>query len=127
VPFDVEHPQVERLGAALARSGFAALLFWSPAIGDLRLDPADIGGLATAYGWFMEQPYVDPTRSGLLGACVGGSFAFMAAAQPKIRERVAFLGAYAPYSSMWTFARDIASATQIREGSRQPWQVDQLT
>jgi hypothetical protein len=30
VPFGVEHPQVPRLGEALARSGFAALLYWSP-------------------------------------------------------------------------------------------------
>src|SRR5688572_1786918 len=30
VPFGVDHPQVARLGEALARSGFAALLYWSP-------------------------------------------------------------------------------------------------
>ena len=30
VPFGVEHPQVPRLGDALARAGFAALLYWSP-------------------------------------------------------------------------------------------------
>ena len=28
VPFGIAHPQVPRLGAALARSGFAALLYW---------------------------------------------------------------------------------------------------
>src|SRR5437773_3838856 len=30
VPFAVDHPQVPRLGAALARAGFVALLHWSP-------------------------------------------------------------------------------------------------
>ena len=39
VPFEAEHPQVPRLGAALARSCFAALLYWSPAMRDLRLEP----------------------------------------------------------------------------------------
>src|SRR6266568_8800417 len=32
VPFGVDHPQVARLGKALARAGFAALLYWSPAM-----------------------------------------------------------------------------------------------
>jgi len=127
VPFGVEHPQVAILGAALARSGFAALLYWSPAMRDFRLDPQDIENIALAYHWFVEQPYVDPARSGLFGTCVGGSFALMAAASPLIRDRVAFVGAYAPYSSMWTFARDIASATRSSGEGREPWRVDPLT
>lgn len=130
VPFGVEHPQVPRLGQALARSGFAALLHWSPAMRDRRLDPADIADLASAYETLLEQPYVDPTRSGFLGTCVGGSFALMAAASPLIRDRVAFVAAFAPYSSMWTFARDIASATRScggAEDGRRPWPVDPIT
>lgn len=127
VPFGVDHPQVPRLEEALARSGFAALIYWSPAMRDLRLDPEDIENIALAYHWLLEQPYVDPERSGLFGTCVGGSFALMAAASPLIRDRVAFVGAFAPYSSMWTFAQDIASATRLCEEERSPWQVDQLT
>jgi len=81
-----------------------------------------------AYHWFIEQPYVDPARSGLLGTCVGGSFALMAAASPMVRDRVAFISAYAPFSSMWTFARDIASGSRSNEGDRrEPWRVDPLT
>ena len=80
VPFDVEHPQVARLGAALARAGFAALLHWSPAMRDLRFDPEDAGNLALAYRWLIERTDVDPARSGFLGTCVGGAFGLMAAA-----------------------------------------------
>ena len=127
VPFGVDHPQVPILGKALARAGFAALLYWSPAMRDFRLDPEDVENIALAYDWLIEQPYVDPARSGLLGTCVGGSFALMAAASPLIRDRVAFISAYAPYSSMWTFARDIASATRSCGEGREPWRVDPLT
>ncbi len=127
VPFGVEHPQVAILGNALARSGFAALLYWSPAMRDFRLDPADIEGIALAYRWLIEQPCVDPARSGLLGTCVGGAFALMAAATPTIRDQVSFISAYAPFSSMWTFARDIASASRSYGGACEPWKVDQLT
>ena len=127
VPFEVDHPQVPVLGRALARAGFAALLYWSPAMRDFRLDPEDVENIALAYRWFIEQPYVDPARSGLLGTCVGGSFALMAAASPLVRDRVAFLSAYAPFSSMQTFARDIASASVSTADGRVPWRVDQLT
>jgi len=84
VPFGVEHPQVAVLGNALARSGFAALLYWSPAMRDFRLDPEDIESIAMAYRWLVEQPSVDPARSGLFGTCVGGAFALMASASPLI-------------------------------------------
>lgn len=127
VPFGVDHPQVPVLGKALARAGFAALLYWSPAMRDFRLDPEDVENIPAAYHWLIQQPYVDGARSGLLGTCVGGSFALMAAASPLIRDHVAFLTAYAPYCSMWTFVRDIASATRSCGEGREPWRVDPLT
>ena len=79
VPFGVDHPQVPRLGAALARSGVAALLYWSPAMRDHRLDPADVADIASAYERLINRPSIDAARTGLLGACVGGAFALMAA------------------------------------------------
>lgn len=127
VPFGVDHPQVAVLGKALARSGIAALLYWSPAMRDFRLSPVDVENISLAYDWLIAQPYVDPARSGLLGTCVGGSFALMASASALIRERVAFASAYAPYTSIWTFGRDIASGSVESEHGRTPWKVDQLT
>ena len=127
VPFEVDHPQVPVLGKALARAGFAALLYWSPAMRDFRLDPEDLENIPLAYHWLIEQTYVDPARSGLLGTCVGGSFALMASAHPLIRDHVAFLSAYAPFSSMSTFTRDIASSSRSDGDERKPWQVDPLT
>lgn len=127
VPFEVDHPQVPVLGKALACSGMAALLYWSPAMRDFRLDPEDIENIPLAYQWLVDRPDIDASKSGMIGTCVGGSFALMSAASPLIRDRVAFIGAYAPYGSMWTFARDIACASRIVDGRREPWKVDQLT
>lgn len=132
VPFGVDHPQVPILGKALARAGFVALLYWSPAMRDFRLDVEDVENIALAYQWLVKQPTVDPARSGLLGTCVGGSFALMASASALIRDRIAFIAAYAPFSSMETFARDIASGTRSyglrsSDNAREPWRVDPLT
>jgi dienelactone hydrolase len=127
VPFDVDHPQIPRLGEALARSGFAALLYWAPAMRDLRMDPHEVDDFAEACAWFLKQSYVDPARTGLFGTCVGGSFAFMAAADARIRDRIAYVGAFAPYASMWTLARSIATSTRDNDGHLVEWPVDQLT
>ena len=127
VPFGVDHPQVPRLGEALARSGFAALQYWSPAMRDFRLDPTDVDDIASAYEALVARPDIDPARSGLLGTCVGGAFALMGASHPRVSDRVNFVLAYAAYASMWTLARDIASASRDREGNRESWAVDPLT
>lgn len=127
VPFGEEHPQVARLGEALARAGFAALLYWSPAMRDFRLDAEDIESIALAYQHLLNQPYVDEGSSGLLGLCVGGSFALMAAASPRIRDRVDFVAAFDPYSSLLTLAVDVASSTVTQGEARAQWPVDPLT
>jgi dienelactone hydrolase len=97
IPLDVDHPQIPRLGEALARAGFAALLYWSPAMRDRRLDPVDIKDIALAYQHLIEQPEIDKERSGLFGTCVGGAFVLMAAADESIRDRVGFVGTFAPF------------------------------
>jgi hypothetical protein len=127
VPFEVDHPQVPVLGRALSRAGFAALLYWSPAMRDFRMDPVDVEDIALAYDWLIHRPDVNEQRSGLLGTCVGGSFALLAAAHPLVRDHVRYLMAYAPFTSMETFAQDIASSSCTTAEGRKPWKVDQIT
>ena len=62
-----------------------------------------------------------------MGICVGGSFALIAAASPRIRDQVKFVFAYAPYSSLWTLAVDIASGTRTIGTAHEAWDVDPLT
>ena len=49
VPFGVDYPQVPRLGAALARSRFAALLYWSPAMRIFASSLGDVEGIAQTW------------------------------------------------------------------------------
>ncbi len=127
IPLDLDHPQLERLQNALARAGFAVLLHWSPAMREYRLEPSEITDLASAFEWLLDQPYVDPTRCGLIGTCVGGSFSILAATDQRIHDRIAFLAVFAPYSSMRSLARDIASSSRWHQGRRVRWEVDPLS
>lgn len=127
VPFGVEHPQVPRLCEALARAGFVALIHWSDAMRDRRLIPEDADDIAEAYAYLVSRADVDGSRSGLYGTCVGGSFALLAAALPLVRDRVTFVGAFAPFSSLWTLARDIVTETCDDGTTVKPWAVDPIT
>lgn len=127
VPAGVDHPQLRALAQGLVRSGFAAALYRSRAMGDLRVAPEDTADIASLYRTLLAQPYVDARTSGLMGVCVGGSFALMAAADPGIRSRVRYVFAYAPFSSMRTLAIDIASGSRDLGDVREPWDVDPLT
>jgi hypothetical protein len=127
VPFGFDHPQIPILGAALARSGYAALLYRSHAMEDYRIDPEDVGNMAAAFHYLIERPFVHADRCGIFGTCVGGAFALLAAAHEAIRDRVAFVGAFAPYASMRMLALEIACSTRLYDKKPEPWQVDPLT
>ena len=128
VPIGMDDPRIPQLLKAWAHAGFVAVAHWSDAMRDRRLDPGDAEDLARAYDAMLRCDGVDVARSGLLGTCVGGSAAFLAAAHPLIRDRVHFVCAFAPYASLWTLARDIASSSRdARGGGREPWPVDQLS
>jgi hypothetical protein len=123
VPAGLDHPQIGRFATALARSGLVVLIYWSPAMQDRRLDPSDREGLAAAFEHLLELPGVDATRCGLIGTCVGASFALLAASEPSVSDRVAFVATFAPYASLETLTRSIA--TRTADGT--PWKVDTLT
>jgi hypothetical protein len=127
VPNGYDHPQVARLGSALARSGFVALIYRSPKMGEHLLDRSDIDGLARSFAHLRSMAVVDSGRTGLYGTCVGGSFALMAAAHPEVRGNTAFVGAFAPFASLRTLTMSVTSSSRQSGGGRIPWAVDPLT
>jgi hypothetical protein len=127
VPAGLEHPQIPRFASALARAGFVTLIVWSPAMQDRRLDADDPDRLAAAFGYLLGLPGVDPDRCGFVGTCVGASLALVAATRPAIRDRVAFVAAFAPFSSAELLLRDVSSRSRVVGGTRRPWLVDPLT
>jgi hypothetical protein len=94
---------------------------------DYLLDPEDIDNIAAAYHYYLEQPFVHKGKSGIMGTCVGGAFALMAAAHPAIRNHIRFVATFAPFGSMQNLVPEIVSLTRVYGHTPEPWGVDPLT
>ncbi len=127
-PAGRDDPNVINLGNALARAGYVAMFHWSPTMGlHANIDPVEPEKLVRAFQYLAGRDYVDPERVGLGGFCVGASFALVAAADPRIRERVDFVNAFGPFFDAETLLIQAASRTVEYEGERTPWEPDPLT
>ena len=119
---------VTDLGRALSRAGFVTMLHWSPPLGrgsDMQTD--DPEKMVRAFEYLIGQDYVDPERAGIGGFSVGGSFAMVAAADPRIREEVHFINAFGPYFNLETLMLEAASRSVADDGERRPWEPHSLT
>ncbi len=123
-----DDPDVVNLGNALARAGYVTMFHWSPSMAlKANIEPAETGNLVWAFLYLSEREYVDPERIGLGGFCVGASFALVAAADPRIQDRVHFVNAFGPYFDAESLLLQAASRSVVYDGERTPWEPDVLT
>ena len=127
-PIGLDDPNLINLGNALARAGYVAMFHWSSPMGlQAKIDPAGPDQLVWAFRYLADRDYVDRERVGLGGFCVGASFALVAAADPRIRDQVAFVNALGPFFNAETLLLQAASRTVTYEGERTRWEPDPLT
>ena len=124
----LDNPAVVMLGDAMARAGYVTMLHWSPAMGlESNMDPSEVTALVEAFVYLEGLEYVDPERVGIGGFCVGASLALVAAADPKIRDRVDFVNAFGPFYDAAALLRQAVSRTVVYDGETTPWQPDPRT
>ena len=116
------------LGHALARAGYVVMIHWSPKMGlHANIEPDEPEKLVWAFQYLEERGYVDRDRVGLGGFCVGASLALVAAADPRIRDRVHFVNAFGPYFDAESLLLQAASRSVVHEGEGDTWEPDTLT
>ena len=121
-------PNVINLGNALAKANFVVMYQWSPAMGiSKKIDPAEPENLVSGFRFLEQQDYVDHERVGLGGFSVGASFALMAAADDRIRDRVNFINAVGPYFNAEQLLLQTASRTVVYDGVPTEWEPEALT
>ena len=123
-----DDPDVVNFGNALSRAGFTVMFGWSPTMGQRNnIDPAEIENLVWAFQHLRSRDHVDPQRVGMAGFSVGGSFVMVAAADPRIRDDVAFVNSFGAYHDARDFFQQIASNSRFYNGQTEPWAVNDLT
>ena len=123
-----DDPDVINLGEALARAGFVVMFHWSPTMGlQHNIDADEIDNLVLAFQYLRPQEFVDRDRIGMGGFSVGGSFAMVAAADPRIRDEVVFLNSFGAYYDIRDLFLQVASRSTFYQGRQAPWEVDRLT
>ena len=126
-PAGHDDPRVVRLGDALARSNMVTLFYWSPLMAKGRMEPEDVDNLVAAFQYLSAQEYVDATRVGMGGFCVGASFSIMAASAEPIRDQVAFVNAFGPYYDARDLLLQVASRSRYYQDQTDPWNPDSMT
>jgi dienelactone hydrolase len=126
-PAGRDDERVVNLASGLARAGFVVLVPWSENMAANRVDPADIDLLVGAFEYLKSRGYVDPERIGGGGFCVGSSMLLVAAADPRIRDDVAFVNFFSGFFDARDFLAQFATKTSYFGDEREPWDPDSLT
>ena len=121
------HPAIERVADALARSGIAVLVPDSRTLLEGRLEVGEIGGVVDAFRLLASRAEVDPARIGIVGFSVGGSLALLAAGDAAIADQVRWVNAFGAFADASSYLAAVsAHAYRGPEGDPVPWEPTPL-
>ncbi len=114
-----------RLADGLARGGAVVLVPETPKLLNWRLDALEADSLVVAFEYLAQLPAADEERIGFAGFSVGGSLALLAAADPRIQARLAYVHAFGAYADAGELLA--AATTQRVPATGEPWVPDGVT
>ena len=110
--------ELVNLARALSRAGFVVMVPDLLSYSRLRLVLDDVDVLARAFEFLAGYESVDPQRVGFVGFSVGGSLAFVAAAESRIADDVRFVAMIGPYSDLTRVIVEVTTTSYVRDGER---------
>ncbi len=121
------HPAIVRVADGLARTGVAVLVPDSRSMLEGRLRADDLDKVVAAFQLLAARPEVDPARVGMVGFSVGGSLSLVAAGDPRIASRVAWVNAFGAFGDAATYLASVAAHAYVDPSGRiVPWEPTQL-
>jgi hypothetical protein len=126
-PAPLDDPRVLRVGNAIARLG---VVVGVPSSADLiaaRLVADEPARVVAAFETLAGLPGVDPGRIGMAGFSVGASLSLIAAADPRITDRITWVSAFGAYADAATLLVDVATHSVVRDGVVEPWPPGSMT
>jgi len=117
-----EVPQFINFAQSFAREGIVVVNVGTPTLFNFQISARDGEAVVQAFELLEHWPGVDPHHIGIITFSVGDELACVAAADPRIRDQVAFIGMLGGYFDATSLLRVIGRRAQDVDGRTQPWQ-----
>ena len=114
-------PQLINLLQAFAHEGIVVVNVGTPMLFQYKVSARDGEAVVQAFELLEHWPGVDPHHIGIITFSVGDEMACVGAADPRIRDRVAFLGMLGGYVDVSSLLRTVGRRAQEIDGQTQPW------
>ncbi len=114
-------PQLVNLSQSFAREGIVVVSVGTPALFNYQVSARDGEAVVRAFELMEHWPGVDPHHIGIITFSVGDELACVGAADPGIRDHVAFLGMLGGYFDVTSLLRIMGRRAQDVDGQTQPW------
>jgi acetyl esterase/lipase len=116
-----QEPALVNIATALARAGFVVMQATTPALIDYTLTPDDTDAIVRATLQLQTWPGVGADRIGMLGISAGGALACLAAADPRLHGKLAFLTLFGGYYDATSLLRAVGRRALAVDGQLIPW------
>ncbi len=115
-------PQLVNLSQSFAREGIVSVNIGTPTLFQDKVSARDGEAVVQAFELMEHWPGVDPHHIGIISFSVGALLACVGAADPRIRDRVAFLAMLGGYIDATSLLQTVGRRAQDVDGQTQPWQ-----
>jgi acetyl esterase/lipase len=115
-----DDPRAVRLARSLARAG-RVVFVPDLTLAQRRFDPADLDRIARSVVALDEHPGTSG-RVVVLGISYGGSFALVASADPRVRDRVDRVAVFGAYWDLIGVIQAVTTGVSIAGGGSLPWE-----
>ena len=113
--------QLINFSETLAHTGVVVMDLTTPTLIDSRMDAGDKEAVVQAFHALQQWPGVGAKRIGLMGFSAGGPLMYLAAADPRLRDQVAFVALFGGYFDTTTLLQAIGRRALDVNGSLQAW------
>jgi dienelactone hydrolase len=115
-------PQLINFSQALARAGLVVMDMTTPTLLNWDLSAHDSDAVVQAFKTLARWPGVGANRIGIVGFSAGDALACFAAADPRIRDQVAFIVLFGGYFNATTLLHDVGRRALTVDGRVESWQ-----
>jgi acetyl esterase/lipase len=114
-------PQLTNLSKSLAENGVVVMEVTTTTLINFDLRPTDSDAVVRAFGLLAQWPGVDPRRVGIVGISAGAGLVYLAAADPRVRDQVAYMVDFGGYFDVVDLLRDFGRRALEIDGKLEPW------